>query len=119
MEINLTSNPVFSFATSCDISDDGTKIHCECKPGYTGAKCQSCAAGFYGSPEIEGEFCKRCDCNGNINLSEPGSCDSVSGECLMCLNNTSGKACNLCAPGFYGDAINLRNCQSKLNHLHC
>lgn len=33
----------------------------------------------------------------------------------MCLNNTSGQACNLCAPGFYGDAIKLKDCQSWLN----
>lgn len=104
---------VFSFATGCEISEDGYKIHCTCREGYTGAKCQSCASGFYGRPEIEGEFCRPCDCSGNINLKEPGSCDSVSGDCLRCLNNTSGHACNLCAPGFYGDAIKLKNCQSK------
>lgn len=42
----------------------------------------------------------------------PGSCDSVSGECRLCLNNTFGTACNLCAPGFYGDAIRAKDCQS-------
>lgn len=101
-----------NFATTCEVSEDGYEIHCECKPGYTGEKCQSCAPGFFGQPEVEGEVCRPCECSGNINPEEPGSCDSVSGECLLCLNNTSGRACNLCAPGFYGDAVNLKDCQS-------
>jgi len=45
---------LYSFATSCDLSEDGTRISCECLPGYYGARCQSCAAGFYGRPEVAG-----------------------------------------------------------------
>ncbi|XP_053667229.1 laminin subunit alpha [Anopheles marshallii] len=101
-----------NFATSCEVSEDGYEIHCDCKPGYHGEKCQSCAPGYYGQPQVEGEFCKPCDCSGNINANEPGACDSVSGECLLCLNNTFGRACNLCAPGFYGDAVREKDCQS-------
>lgn len=112
-----------NFATGCEISDDGDKISCECRPGYTGERCQSCAWGFYGQPEREGDYCRPCQCSGNINPDEPGSCDSVSGECLRCLNNTSGQACNLCAPGYYGDAIQLKDCQScvcdKVGTAHC
>lgn len=59
-----------------------------------------------------GDFCKPCNCSGNINVDDPSSCDSVSGDCLRCLNNTFGAACNLCAPGYYGDAVVLKNCQS-------
>lgn len=44
----------YSFATSCDLSQDGARISCECRPGYYGARCQSCAAGFYGRPEVAG-----------------------------------------------------------------
>uniref|UniRef100_W4VRR7 Putative response to misfolded protein n=1 Tax=Corethrella appendiculata TaxID=1370023 RepID=W4VRR7_9DIPT len=101
-----------NFANSCEVSEDGYHVHCQCKEGYAGATCQSCATGYFGEPQIEGEVCKPCECSGNINPDQPGSCDSVSGECLLCLNNTSGEACNLCAPGFYGDAIQLKNCQS-------
>lgn len=112
-----------NFATSCEISEDGYKIHCTCRDGYTGARCQSCAAGFYGNPEKEGEYCKLCECSGNIDTDEPGSCDSVNGECLQCLNNTYGTACNLCAPGYYGDAVKLKDCQScicdELGTEHC
>lgn len=101
-----------NFATSCEISESGDEIHCECKPGYTGPRCEACANGYYGEPEKAGDYCKPCECSGNINPAEPGSCDTITGECLLCLNNTSGVACNLCKPGFYGDAVNLKNCQS-------
>lgn len=112
-----------NFANSCEISEDGYKIHCSCREGYTGGRCQSCAAGYYGQPEKEGEICKLCECSGNIDTLEPEACDSVNGECLRCLNNTFGTACNLCAPGYYGDAIKLKDCQScicdELGTEHC
>ncbi len=44
-----------SFAESCQVSPDGLAIRCECKPGYYGPRCDSCAAGFYGRPEVPGE----------------------------------------------------------------
>lgn len=112
-----------NFATGCEISESGNEIHCECLPGYTGARCEACANGFYGDPERQGDVCKPCECSGNINPEEQGSCDTRTGECLRCLNNTSGMACNLCAPGFYGDAVQLKNCQScdcdELGTLEC
>lgn len=30
-----------------------------------------------------------------------GSCDRNSGECLKCLNNTTGRFCESCLAGFY------------------
>lgn len=57
-----------------------------------------------------GDYCKPCNCSGNINTKDPGSCDSITGNCLKCVNNTAGAACNLCAPGFFGDAIFSKNC---------
>lgn len=100
-----------SFATSCDVSSDGEKISCNCIDGYFGARCHSCRPGYFGKPEVQGEYCKPCQCSGNINPDEPGSCDTVTGECLRCLNNTYGVACALCAPGYFGDAVNLKDCQ--------
>lgn len=81
---------------------------------YYGARCQSCSAGFFGRPEVQGATCKSCQCSGNINPEDQGSCDSVTGECLRCLNNTFGAACSLCAPGYFGDAITLKDCQTCL-----
>ncbi|XP_034231739.1 laminin subunit alpha isoform X3 [Thrips palmi] len=100
-----------NFATSCLVSPDGNSISCDCKEGYFGARCHSCAAGYYGRPEVQGDYCKPCVCNNNIDPSDANSCDSVTGECMTCLNNTFGESCQYCAPGFYGDAIIRKDCQ--------
>lgn len=63
-----------------------------------------------------GDYCKPCQCSGNIDPREPGSCDTVTGNCLKCLNNTYGTACALCAPGYYGDAVTLKDCQGKYKY---
>ncbi|ERL89440.1 hypothetical protein D910_06807 [Dendroctonus ponderosae] len=103
-----------NFATGCDVSSDGEHISCECTEGYIGARCESCAPGFYGLPEVQGDYCKPCQCSGNINSSDPGSCQSTNGKCIRCLNNTFGEACALCKPFYYGDAVNLKDCQPCL-----
>ncbi|XP_031783644.1 laminin subunit alpha [Nasonia vitripennis] len=104
--------PSNNFAQGCEVSEDGSKISCDCNEGYYGARCESCAAGYFGRPEVIGDHCKPCDCSGNIDTNEIDSCDSVTGECLKCLNNTYGEACNLCAPGFFGDAVEKKDCKS-------
>lgn len=103
----------FSFATSCLYSASNDSISCDCKEGYFGALCQSCAAGYYGQPTVQGDYCKPCVCNNNINPSDANSCDSVTGECMTCLNNTFGESCQYCKPGFYGDAIVRKDCQGE------
>ncbi|XP_050541070.1 laminin subunit alpha [Daktulosphaira vitifoliae] len=104
--------PSNNFATGCEVSPDGNKISCDCISGYFGARCESCNAGFYGSPEIPGEVCKECQCSGNIIKEDPASCDSITGRCTRCLNNTFGESCQYCKPGFFGDAISLKDCQA-------
>ncbi|RWS31675.1 Laminin subunit alpha-like protein [Leptotrombidium deliense] len=107
-----------NFATSCEIRDIrigntmAQQISCTCKEGYFGPTCNVCAAGYYGRPMVANEVCKRCECNGNINSSQIGSCDSETGRCLKCLNNTSGPACEICRSWNWGDAIEKKDCRS-------
>uniref|UniRef100_UPI003AAA22B1 laminin subunit alpha-1-like n=1 Tax=Centroberyx gerrardi TaxID=166262 RepID=UPI003AAA22B1 len=106
--LTLTSN---NFSPTCVVEDSG-KVSCDqCQEGYTGTRCDRCASGFYGDPTAVGGACVRCDCHGNVNVSEAGHCDSVSGECLRCLGNSGGTHCERCRDGYYGDAVHAKNCQ--------
>ena len=87
---------------SCSLDDGGELPVCdECENGYTGANCLDCAPGFYGS---DGQ-CTACECNSNIDLSDPYSCNKEDGICQNCLYNTTGNECELCLSGFYGNAL--------------
>ncbi|XP_014222768.1 laminin subunit gamma-1 isoform X2 [Trichogramma pretiosum] len=76
----------------------------ECPVGRTGSRCQYCSDGYYGNPE-QGVACRRCECNGNVDLNAVGNCNRETGECLKCVNNTAGFHCEECLAGYYGDAL--------------
>ncbi|XP_028290565.1 laminin subunit alpha-1 isoform X3 [Gouania willdenowi] len=99
------------FSPTCQLDVDG-QVSCDhCENGYTGRSCERCASGYYGNPQLVGGACVRCQCNGNVDFSEPGHCDTVTGECLRCRGNTAGRHCEWCQPGYYGDAVKAKNCQ--------
>ena len=81
-------------------------------PLLSGVQCEECSAGFYGNPRISRAPCRPCACNNNIDVTDPGSCSPVTGECLKCLYNTQGPNCQLCKPGYFGSALN-QTCTSK------
>lgn len=66
---------------------------------------------------VIGSTCHPCNCNGN---SDPNmlfsDCHPLTGECQSCMHNSAGPHCEICAPGFYGDAITTKNCTRK-THL--
>ncbi|XP_068129732.1 laminin subunit beta-4 [Hyperolius riggenbachi] len=95
-------------AHSCQQDPITLEVTCNCLEGYTGKKCNECPAGFYGNLE-EGEECSPCQCNDNMDVTDPGSCDTLTGECLKCLNNAYGPKCELCLPGYFGSGRH-RNC---------
>uniref|UniRef100_A0A8D0CYQ9 Si:ch211-158d24.2 n=1 Tax=Sander lucioperca TaxID=283035 RepID=A0A8D0CYQ9_SANLU len=71
-----------------------------------GPQCDKCSAGFYKASGV----CAPCDCSGNADPQDPGQlCHPDTGHCLRCINNTAGPQCQLCAPGFIGDA-RAHNC---------
>uniref|UniRef100_A0A8U7MMF2 Laminin subunit alpha 3 n=1 Tax=Corvus moneduloides TaxID=1196302 RepID=A0A8U7MMF2_CORMO len=65
------------FATGCVAN--GEEIQCLCKEGYTGARCERCAPGYFGNPQKHGGYCQKCNCNNNGQLA---SCDHLTGECF-------------------------------------
>ncbi|XP_075059041.1 laminin subunit alpha-4 [Mixophyes fleayi] len=98
-----------NFALTCSIKRGS--VRCICKDNFAGPKCERCAPGYYGNPLLRGGTCKKCDCSGN---ADPNlifeDCNMVTGQCNSCLHNTTGYRCELCAPGYYGDARVAKNC---------
>uniref|UniRef100_A0A4W3JY45 Laminin subunit beta-2-like n=1 Tax=Callorhinchus milii TaxID=7868 RepID=A0A4W3JY45_CALMI len=101
---------------SCHADLDSNRIVCNCKYGYTGTRCDQCAPGYHGAPEVPGGSCRRCQCNNNIDVSDPDSCDPRSGDCLKCLHNTHGHHCGECRQGYYGNALqqDCRRCTCNI-----
>ncbi|XP_008405636.1 laminin subunit alpha-3 isoform X2 [Poecilia reticulata] len=78
-----------NFAVAClDISPG--VVECLCKRGYSGARCERCAFGYYGNPMVPGDICKPCICtDGSLS-----GCDSLTGECATGANG--GNPCHGC-----------------------
>ncbi|XP_034542548.1 laminin subunit beta-4 [Notolabrus celidotus] len=93
------------FATSCLQDPESLSLSCTCREGHTGARCDKCSPGFYGNLALPGASCEECLCNNNIDVDDRNACDSLTGECLRCLHNTTGPQCNTCKPGYYGTAL--------------
>ncbi|XP_078068970.1 laminin subunit alpha-2 isoform X6 [Mustelus asterias] len=107
-----------NFSPTCHLDSRGEIICDRCLPGYAGSRCDRCSEGFFGRPNKPGGLCQPCQCNGNLDLSVPGSCNSLTGECLHCIEGISGQFCDQCAEGFFGDAVGARNCRSCECHVN-
>ncbi|KAI7792021.1 laminin subunit beta-1b [Triplophysa rosa] len=98
------------FAESCYQNRNSLQMICVCSSGYKGSRCDECAPGYYGNPQVPGGQCSPCECNSNINMEDPESCDARTGVCLKCLFHTDGDVCQYCSHGYYGDA-HTQNCR--------
>ncbi|KAL3869139.1 hypothetical protein ACJMK2_041856, partial [Sinanodonta woodiana] len=64
---------------------------CVCKEGFSGPRCDQCAAGYHRYPS-----CMPCPCKFAGSL-DPSVCE---GRCV-CKKNVEGERCDCCRPGFY------------------
>ena len=82
--------------------------NCSCSSEFAGLSCQFCAAGFRrqmagGNASVA---CVPCECNDHSN-----ACNSSTGVCVDCADNTEGDFCENCQATFFGDATNGGVCQ--------
>uniref|UniRef100_A0A8C6NUH4 Laminin subunit beta 1 n=1 Tax=Nothobranchius furzeri TaxID=105023 RepID=A0A8C6NUH4_NOTFU len=99
------------FAGRCYRSDDSELVVCVCNTGYKGTRCEECLPGYYGNPAEAGGQCHPCQCNNNIDMMDPGSCDTLNGKCLRCLYHSEGNSCEKCKLGYYGNAL-VQDCRA-------
>ncbi|XP_025931830.1 laminin subunit beta-4 [Apteryx rowi] len=104
------------FAHSCYQDSQTAQLVCNCLKGYSGNQCDECPSGFYKNPRSPGVDCVPCSCNNNIDLTDPESCNRVTGECIKCLHNTHGANCQFCKPGYFGSAVD-QNCRRCICNL--
>uniref|UniRef100_A0A8D2MCU4 Laminin subunit beta-1 n=1 Tax=Zonotrichia albicollis TaxID=44394 RepID=A0A8D2MCU4_ZONAL len=100
------------FASGCYQDPVTLQVVCVCSVGYIGSRCDECASGFFGSPDEVGGACQPCQCNNNIDTTDPEACDKRSGACMKCLYHTEGENCHLCREGYYGSALQ-QDCRSE------
>nr|XP_057947713.1 laminin subunit alpha-2 isoform X3 [Doryrhamphus excisus] len=112
------SLPGNNFSPTCRLSEEGGLLCDRCQSGYAGPRCDRCANGFHGQPTVPGGSCQPCDCHGNLDLTTPGSCDPITGQCLHCRQGYGGVACDSCDKGYFGDAVTAKNCQACQCHVN-
>lgn len=97
---------------SCFLDSDG-QATCECPAGYTGRRCERCASGYIGNPQLgkrctlnnNNGDCYRCDQSGSEGCSSNGVC--------RCKMNVEGSTCSTCKQGtFYLSPSNKDGCLS-------
>ncbi|XP_030336364.1 laminin subunit beta-4 [Strigops habroptila] len=108
------------FAHSCYQDSQSAQLVCNCLEGYSGNRCDKCPSGFYKNPGSPGLDCAPCPCNNNIDLTDPESCNRITGECTKCIHNTHGTNCQFCKPGYFGSALDqsCQRCRCNLSGVH-
>ncbi|GFN92909.1 hypothetical protein PoB_001941500 [Plakobranchus ocellatus] len=105
---SIVGGDVNVFATSCSANEAGDPVCTNCTDGHGGNRCEFCLDGYFGTPENatnNGGNCSLCNCNDRAD-----TCDTRTGQCINCRNNTAGNNCEICAPGFFGNAM-TETCQ--------
>jgi coxsackievirus/adenovirus receptor len=73
-------NPIGSLDNFCDAQSG----QCRCRPNTYGLQCNQCQPGYWSFPN-----CKQCNCHGHAN-----TCNSTTGSCIECRDNTTGSTCD-------------------------
>ncbi|XP_066548014.1 laminin subunit gamma-1 [Amia ocellicauda] len=77
---------------------------CDCKHNTAGPSCERCKDGYYGDSSIGSSTdCKPCPCPGSSTCAVVPKTREV--VCTNCPTGTTGKRCELCDDGYFGDPL--------------
>lgn len=91
-ECNNYSYTCDSFTGKCDNCAYDTACH----------NCDCCADGFYGKPTGAPNPCTPCPCDGRAETCSTNE-DGSFGKCINCEEGYTGRYCELCQDGYYGN----------------
>lgn len=85
---------------NCQSNCDLVTGNCKCLPNVIGRKCDQCLPGYWNIDSAQGCLIPcECDPTGTV---EKSVCDQYIGKC-HCLSNRSGRKCDECPDGMYGN----------------
>ncbi|XP_039497795.1 basement membrane-specific heparan sulfate proteoglycan core protein isoform X32 [Drosophila santomea] len=96
-----------NFASGCQQNPDGDVV-CRCNEGYTGRRCEQCAAGYQGDPLAAGGVCRKipdtsCNADGTYSTYSNGTC--------QCKDSVIGEQCDTCRPrSFHLNSFTYTGC---------
>ncbi|CDQ73005.1 unnamed protein product [Oncorhynchus mykiss] len=108
------TSPSNQYSQSCYKDVDGQPTCDNCPPGFTGRRCERCAAGYTGNPQL-GQRCS--DLNGT--QSENLCCVMFTGNCYNC-DQRGSEGCNgngVCRCKMNVDGPACSNCKQGTFHI--
>ncbi|XP_047187254.1 basement membrane-specific heparan sulfate proteoglycan core protein isoform X12 [Scophthalmus maximus] len=90
------------FSPTCYLESDGQPTCDSCPPGYSGRRCERCAAGYTGNPQL-GQRCTvgNNEVNGNCYNCDQRGRESCNGGGCRCKMNVDGPSCSNCKSGTF------------------
>ncbi|KAF4018641.1 hypothetical protein G4228_010087 [Cervus hanglu yarkandensis] len=77
---------------------------CNCRDNTAGPHCEKCGDGYYGDSTAGTSFdCQPCPCPGGSSCAVVPKTQEV--VCTNCPTGTTGKRCELCDDGYFGDPL--------------
>uniref|UniRef100_A0A8C7S7G2 Laminin, gamma 1 n=1 Tax=Oncorhynchus mykiss TaxID=8022 RepID=A0A8C7S7G2_ONCMY len=99
----------FSSCDSCSCNGHSDTCNpdtgmCDCLHNTAGLSCERCKDGYYGDSTVgSSSDCKPCPCPGGSTCAVVPKTKEV--VCTNCPTGTTGKRCELCDDGFFGDPL--------------